>query len=388
MRHIPLLTCLILCVSSCKQDWSVPVPPCTLPIQDSSQQNLKAGLYQALLNRHVQQGVPGLTLLVRTPNEGLWIGAAGKAKVETGEPMLPCHIYNAASVTKMYIGVATMMLVEEGKIDLDAQINTYLDRDLCNKIDNANKVTIRQLMNHSSGIHDFIYENAHLMDYFNEADKFFSTKDLLGYIYAKKADFEPGAKAAYCNTNTVLLSMALDQVTGRHHADFITERIIKKRKLVNTFYKNEPGYPSPAGLVNSYFDRYSSNHLENITALSNNFQFISVGHDGMFASPLDFATFIEAVFKGGLLSTNSLKEMMQWKSSNDGRGLYGLGIFRSASSFVGHRGGGIGSALNVHYNPEKDVTIVWCANYSDFFDTPVSSTMVNFDDEVEKIALR
>ena len=108
----------------------------------------------------------------------------------------------------------------------------------------------------------------------------------------------------------------------------------------------------------------------------------------MFASPLDLATFIEAVFKGGLLSTNSLNEMMQWKSSNDGRGLYGLGVFRSTSFFVGHRGGGIGSALNVRYNQEKDVTIVWCANYSDFFDTPVSSTMVNFDQEVEKIAFQ
>ncbi len=391
MRFISLLTFFILCFNSCKKDWSVPATVCNPPFADSSQKNPKAALYQTLLDRHVKQGVPGIVLLVRTPDKGLWIGSAGKATIETGEAMLPCHVHNAASVTKMYMAVATMMLVEEGKIKLDAQINTYLDRDLCKKIDNANKVTVRHLMNHTSGIYDYLYEKQQLMEYFNGTENELKTNSILQHIYHKKAEFEPGVRAAYSNSNTVLLALIINKAIGGNHADLITERIIKKLNLHQTFYKNEPGYPSPVGLVKCYLDRYSNNHLENITELANKISKLQIGSNGIFAAPLDFAAFIEAVFAGKLISQNSLEEMMQWKPSNDGRGLYGLGIFRRASPYgsaIGHRGGGIGGVVDVWHYPDKDVTIVWCANYSDFFDTPVSNTMVNFDQEVEKIAFQ
>lgn len=83
--------------------------------------------------------------------------------------------------------------------------------------------------------------------------------------------------------------------------------------------------------------------------------------------------------------------MMVWKnpSPGDGRGRYGLGIFNRRTPFgdsIGHRGGGIGSALDDRYFPKKDVTIVWCGNYNDFFDSPMSESMNNFDREVETIA--
>jgi len=109
--------------------------------------------------------------------------------------MLPCHIQHSASVAKMYMGTAVMLLVEDGLIDLDLPINTYLDAGLCKKIGNGKAATVRQLMNHTSGIRDFVLETEFLTDYFNDFFNHFNTNDFLHYIYDKPAYFKPGEKA-------------------------------------------------------------------------------------------------------------------------------------------------------------------------------------------------
>ena len=76
---------------------------------------------QDILNQYVREGLPGMVLLVRT-SQGQWNGAAGYAKIETDDPMLPTYRHHAASVTKMYMATAILLLAEEGVIDLDARI--------------------------------------------------------------------------------------------------------------------------------------------------------------------------------------------------------------------------------------------------------------------------
>lgn len=389
-RILGLLLCCYL-FAACKKDWSVATTACTLNFQDSSNRNPKGGAYQALLETYVRRGVPGIVLLVRTPNEGLWIGAAGKSKIETGDPMLPCNIHHSGSVAKMYMGTAIMLLAEEGKINLDAPINTYLDADMCEHIANAKKATVRQLMNHTSGIRDFVTETKHLTDYFNNFFNHYTTLDFLHYIYDKDAYFAPGEKVEYCNTNYVLLTLIIDKVTGKPHADFLTERIFKKLGLTETYYKNEQGYPRPTGMTNSYFDRFSDGRLENITQAAVHFDELSVGHDAMLASAYDYSRFIEALMKGKIVSQASLSQMQQWHYDKNEHLYAGLSMFKDERKFgdaIGHGGGNLGVAMLVSYYPKHDVTIVWCSNISGFFDSPATDKLDSFLKDVEEITFK
>lgn len=391
MKRFSYILALLLLFSNCeKEDWSIPESPCTLNLSDNNSLfNPKNAEYQKLLENTVSRGVPGMVLLVRTPKEGLWIGAAGKSKIETGEPMLPCHIHHSASVAKMYMGTAVMLLMEDGKIDLDAPINTYLDEDICNHIGNGNTATVRQLLNHTSGIRDFIEETNHLTDYFNDFFNEYTTNDFLHYIYDKPAYFEPGVRAEYCNTNFVLLTLIIDKVTGRPHAEFLSERIFKKFELNQTFYKNELEYPNPPGLVNSYWDRYGNGQLENITEVAIHFDELSVGHDAMLASTLDFSKFIEALMNGQIVSSSSLNQMMEWTYDPVNKWYSGLALLQKITDYgevVGHGGGNFGVAMIVQYYPESDVTIVYCSNISGFFPSPALDVLKEFTKQVEKIA--
>jgi D-alanyl-D-alanine carboxypeptidase len=377
--------------ASCKKDWSVPANSCVPDFPDSSQNNPKNADYKLIMERYVSSGAPGIVLLVRTPTEGVWIGAAGKSKIETGEPMLPCHIHHSGSVAKMYMGTAIMLLAEEGKIDLDAPINKYLDANMCNHIGNGNKATVRQLMNHTSGIRDFVVEKKHLTDYFNDFFNKYTTLDFLHYIYDKDPDFSPGEKVEYSNTNFVLLTLIIDRVTGKPHADFLSERIFKKLALHHTFYKNEPGYPNPAGLVNSYFDRHSNGRLENITEVAIHFDALTVGHDAMVATVYDYAKFIEALMKGKIVSQASLNQMMVWKYDKKEDLYSGLAILKGVTKYgdaIGHGGANFGVAMMVRYFPNDDITIVFCSNISGYFDSPALNVLKKFPKEVEEIAFR
>ncbi|HEV8515214.1 MAG TPA: serine hydrolase domain-containing protein [Cyclobacteriaceae bacterium] len=375
-----------------KEDWSIPETTCTLDFSDSSQNNPKGSDYKKLIDGVVSRGVPGMVLLVRTPKEGLWIGAAGMSKIETSDPMLPCTIHHSASVAKMYMGTAIMLLVEDGKVDLDAPIKNYLDADLCNHIGNGNTATVRQLMNHSSGIRDFVEETNHITDYFNNFFNNYTTSDFLHYIYDKPANFAAGTSVEYSNTNFVLITLIIDNVTGKPHPDFLTERIFKKLQLNQTFYKNEPGYPDPPGLTNSYWDRYGNGQLENITQVAIHFDELSVGHDAMLASTHDFAKFIDALVKGRIVSNASLKQMMEWKYDQSKKAYNGLALIMEKTKYgnaIGHGGGNFGVAMEVRYYPERDATVVFCSNISGFFPSPALNVLTGgFTEAVENIAFK
>lgn len=389
MRGLFLFCLAVIALFGCAgEDWSLPQATCTLDFPDSSQVNPKGVAYQGLIDRVVTRGVPGVVLLVRTPSEGLWIGAAGKSKIETGDAMLPCHVHHSASVAKMYMGTAAMLLVEEGRLDLDATIDTYLDEALSDRIDNARKATVRQLLNHTSGIRDFVVETKFLTDYFNDFFNDYTTRDFLRYVYHKPASFEPGASVAYSNTNFVLLTLIIDRVTGKPHGEFLTERIFKKAGLTQTYYKNEAGYPSPPGLVNSYWDRYGNGQLENITEVAIHFDDTNVGHDAMLASAHDFAKFIEALMRGEIVSQASLDQMMMWQWAADEELFYGLALLRQATAYgdaIGHGGANLGVAMQVHYYQEHDVTILFCSNVAGFFQSPARDPLLRLMKDVEKV---
>jgi D-alanyl-D-alanine carboxypeptidase len=354
---------LALVVTSCTLNFPVP-GGAPQEVWDSSRNTHPAAqAFQTLLDRFVGDGLPGVVLLVSTP-EGRWEGAAGYANIEAGEPMLPTHLHHAASVTKMYTATAVLLLVEEGLIDLDAAISEYLPESVFRPIPNGSEATVRQLLGHTSGIPDFSGALAYDLDSFNDPMGPYPPEQMLGYLHGQTSIFSPGTGYFYSNANYLLLAMIVDRLVEAGHAGVISEHIIQPLGLRATYYKNEAGYPSPPGLVNSYQDLVGDGGLMNGSDLAVHSAKTSMGYAGVIASAADYATFVEGLLEGRIIGESMLTEMQtrtEWER-------YGLGLHFLETPYglgIGHSGGSFGILSQIRRFPEQDATLILLSNGGD-----------------------
>ncbi|MEM7367576.1 MAG: serine hydrolase domain-containing protein [Bacteroidota bacterium] len=391
----------LMCIS-CNQEAIAPYQACQ-DVFPSSPTHAKAAEFQSALEEYVSKGVPGVVAAIYTPNEGLWVGAAGKAVIETAEPMNPCNLFFSASLAKTYHVVAALALAEDGLLELDKPIDQYLSESHAQKIPNSSRITVQQLMNHTSGIPDFIENIDHVTDYLHNLNRTYTQDDYLDYIQQKSPLFEPGTDVSYSNTNTTVLALIMDQVYG-NHAKALTDKIIQPLGLSRTFYKNEAAYPSPTGLSNCYIDLYGNGKLQNSTAWESNFSQMNIGHDGMIVHPYDNYLFLKALFEGNILSpamVDSMQDaaMMYSESEFFAEGL-GLEITFLKDDFgrrIGHNGGSLGGAHEMRYYPKQGVYLCISANFAGFIDSPIEGNFYpttaqpgnvrSMYDELERIAL-
>ncbi|MGD8361395.1 MAG: serine hydrolase domain-containing protein [Gemmatimonadota bacterium] len=349
--------------TGCTLDITAPIEPPPEVWDPALNTHPDGGGFQELLNRYVREGLPGVVLLVRTP-QGSWNGAAGYAKLETEDSMLPTHRHYAASVTKMYTATAVLLLAEDGLIDLDAPISTYLPESVYSPIPNGARATVRQLLSHTSGIPDFSGDLAYDLDFLNDPSGSYPTERLLSYLHGQSRVFEPGAGYFYSNANYLLLALIMDHVTGGSHAEVISHRILEPLHLAATYYKNEPEYPRPPGLVNSYQDVAGDGRLMNVSDLAVYALQIFSGNAGVIGTSADFAAFIEALLDGRVLEPASLSQMQSWGE----RSRYGLGLNFIETPYgpgIGHSGGDSGALAQVRRFPDRAATLVLLANGGD-----------------------
>jgi D-alanyl-D-alanine carboxypeptidase len=355
--------CLITLAGGCTLDIDVRVEPPPENWDPSLNTHPSGPVFQNLLDEQVHDGLPGAVLYVRTP-EGLWNGAAGKAKLETATPMVPTHRFPAASVTKMYTATAVLLLAENGRIDLDARISRYLPAGVGEDVPNGSTATVRQVMGHTSGIPDFSGSSAYDLDTLNAPMGSFPPDRLLGYLEGQSPIFSPGGGYFYSNANYLLLALMVDHVTGGSHADVISERILGPIGLRSTYYKNEPNYPQPPGLVNTYRDLLGNGRLMNVSDLTIHGLAMSSGYAGLIATSADFATFVDALFDERVLSPAS-EAAMRERTRCD---CYGLGLSFKQTPYgmsMGHTGGDFGVLTQVRRFPELDATLVLLVNGGD-----------------------
>jgi len=161
-----------------------------------------ASFYQPILEEFTRKGHPGVGALIRTQEEGTWNGVAGYAKIED----------------QTYTAAAILMLWEEGLIELDACIDTYLPSDISDRIPNGHTATIRQLLAHTSGIPDSDEERP-FVEIINDPLSWKWEYDLEG-IYDMPALFPAGTNLEYRSSNYILLAVILDRLTGSHEQFF------------------------------------------------------------------------------------------------------------------------------------------------------------------------
>jgi D-alanyl-D-alanine carboxypeptidase len=339
---------------------------CSLPFADSSAANPNHAKYSQLLTSITASGVPGILMSVHTPGRGIWLGAAGKADLRNNVTMQPCNISRMGSTVKTFTAVTILKLAEEGRLRLDDTAAKYLSAETIKNIANADKATIRQLLNHSSGVFNYIQSARFQTASLNNLVKEWHPDELLSYAREKAAYFSPGTDVNYSNTNYIFLGMIIEKVTGKPFWQVFQEKIFTPLGLNNTLFAATNKVP--ANIVRGYVDFYSNLQVVDATYFSGWDYYTADG--GLISSVYDMNRFLSGLFAGRLINAASLQQMLSWKSAQKPADDFfsiqnGLGIFKISTprgeAYL-HSGDAIGYYAAMVYFPATQTTIVWAVN--------------------------
>lgn len=192
---------------------------CVTPLPDTVQQQV---------DEAIDFGLDGIMVYVDKKGQPPAFYTAGFMNRDKKIPADPQAYFKIASISKLYIAAATAKLAAAGQLSLDKRLAEYLP-ELADSIENSDKITLRLLVQHRSGIPNFTDQPEH--DWANPPR---SNKEALSYVLGKPADFAPDEKYGYCNTNYLLIGEILDKTLGYSHHDYIQE-MLKPLGLHHTF---------------------------------------------------------------------------------------------------------------------------------------------------------
>ncbi|MCP3817743.1 beta-lactamase family protein [Streptomyces sp. A3M-1-3] len=297
----------------------------------------------------VRAGVPGVVAQAQD-RHGTWTGTAGVADRRTGRERQAADRYRVGSITKTFVATVLLQLQAEDRIDLDDTVEQWLPGLVRGNGHDGRDITVRQLLNHTSGIYSYTNDPGFVQDVFGEG--FFkhrydtwTPKQLVGLAMTHKPDFQPGTSWNYSNTNYTVAGMVIEKVTGRPYGSEIERRVLRPLGLRAT---SVPGtdarMPKPSGRAYSKLtDDPAATKIHDVTELNPS----AAGAAGeMISNSSDLQRFYRALLRGKLLPKQELKEMTTTVAVSDELPgfRYGLGLMRqklSCGKEVWGHGGGI-----------------------------------------------
>ena len=292
----------------------------------------------------VEAGYPAALAAV-SDSKGESAGVAvGKGNLETGQAPPMDGEVRVGSASKTFVAVVVMQMVQEGKVGLDEPIETYLPGLIKGEGVDGSKITVRQLLQHTSGLPDFDETLFGTTDVFQYRHHYVTPRDVLDSALSKPAQFEPGTQWKYTNTNYIVLGMLVERVSQRPVGEQIDERIVKKLGLSHTYFP-APGEEKIRGTHPRGYHLSAEGKLEDITEMDPTWGWAA---GAMVSTPSELNTFFQAVFDGRLLTQASIQEMKKGVDIGSGGRVYGLGLIGTPLSCGGTAWGHGGDIAGYH----------------------------------------
>ncbi|HEY3899704.1 MAG TPA: serine hydrolase [Chthoniobacter sp.] len=295
---------------------------------------------------------PGVAMLVGRDGQILFQGGYGFADVEKKIPITPETKFRIGSVTKQFTAAAILKLAEEGKLATSDPLAKYFPN-----IPNAEKITLRHLLTHTSGLHSYT-ERA---DFFAGVTKPITPADLIASMQKETPDFAPGTKFKYCNSGYFILGEIVAKVSGKSLADYLRSTFFEPLGMKDTgIYVNAT---PPAGAALGY----AVNEGESATPALDWDMSWAGGAGAIYSTVGDLFRWTEALHAGRVVNAESLKAMTSpnpLPGSSDGLN-YGFGLVLSNIQrlpAIWHNGGLQGWSSNLVWLPQQKVTLVALAN--------------------------
>ena len=331
-------------------------------------QELSSKLQTELERVKASHKTPGVTFSVVLPNNEVIAIASGMADLEKNIPMTPEHKMLGGSTGKVFYSVVIMQLVEEGKIDLDEPVATYLGSfDWYNRLPNASTLTMRALMRHESGIPRYVFKEAFQKDVLKDADKVWKPEELLAYVFDDEPLFAVGEDFAYSDTNYIIACMVVEKVAGRSLYKEVEKRVTKKAGLKYVEAQNKRKYKGMAQGYNGEEEFFPGTAIMDDGRSRYNWQFEWAG-GGMVITSQDLAVLAKKIYEGQMFSSTLLEnEYLKGRSAKQLGGEWGLGVHLAntpVGKMYGHSGFMPGYVTNMMYFPEYGFSVCYQINGS------------------------
>ncbi len=330
---------------------------------------LKKELQMKLDEWHKAGKFPGATLgVVLRDGESFGL-AVGYSDRVAKTPMKPNDRMLAGSTGKTFAAATALQLVKEGKIGLDDKIEKYLGKEpWFSRLPNAKDITVRQIMNHTSGLVRYEFKDTFTKDLTANPEKAWKPQELLAYLLDEKPPFEAGKGWDYSDTNYIVLGMIIEKVTGEKFYDEAKKRVVKPLKLDGTIPQDSP---SIKGLVQGYAGANNPFGLRDAMIENGKFavnpQFEWTG-GGWASTSEDLARWAKMMYEGKAFDPSLLPQMLDGVPAKLGPNVkYGLGvIIRPTQSGVtyGHSGFFPGYVTDMMYFPEQKIAVAVQVNTS------------------------
>lgn len=297
---------------------------------------------------------PGMILAVYAPEHEIYLKALGLANIKTKRELSTNDLFRIGSNTKTFTATVFLQLVDEKKISLKDTLDDYFP-----KLPNAGKITMKMLLNHTSGIYNYSDDEDFTKVLFADYRHKFTPEKLIEFAAKHEPYFPPGKDFHYSNTNTVLLGLIVEELTGNTLEKEIEERIIKKLDLKNTFFV--PRSDMIKGLCHGYM--LEKGKYVDWTNLDMSWGWAA---GEIISNVPDLHKYVVALTDGTFLSPRLQKERMgTWVKLGAEKmfpsARYGYNVFLFGG-FIGHNGGLPGYISYMVRDPKKNTTTIMMLN--------------------------
>lgn len=279
-----------------------------------------AGRFQYLLDSICKtKNIKGISAAIYRPGDGLWTGVYGQS--HAGVPISKDMYFPIGSNTKTFVAAAILKLQENGKLSIDDTIGTWIQHP---NVDG--QITIRQLLNHTSGLYDYITDYDFAIAWNSDFNKTWQGEEMLQFIKAPLA--AAGTTWKYCNTNYLLAGIILGKVTNKTLQEALHNLVITPAGLSHTFlYPHEqPNANIPHG-----WSAYVTGKLDDMNQLIgySNKAYLSMaaGAGGLISTAEDNVKFWNMLMSGKIISSSSVSLMKQLVTLS-GADPYGMGLYK------------------------------------------------------------
>jgi D-alanyl-D-alanine carboxypeptidase len=307
-------------------------------------QSVNKSKLDSLLNILAEKNKAMGSLTISKNGTVLYTNTIGYRFISDNEKMLSTDItkYRIGSVTKMFTATMIFQMIDEGKIKLTTSLGTYFP-----ELPNAKKITIANLLNHRSGLHN-ITEHPDYVIWMTQPK---TQAEMLAIIAQDTADFQPNEKTSYSNTNYIVLGYIIEKISDQSYSEALKKRITSKIGLSNTYFGSNSNIDKNESFSYQFIYKWEQQPETNMS--------VPGGAGGIVSTPTDLAKFIEALFSLKLVSQNSLAQM---KIITDGEGMGMEAMPFNSRKGYGFEGAIDGFVTNLAYFQEDSLAVAYCTN--------------------------
>ncbi|MCP5062243.1 MAG: beta-lactamase family protein [Ignavibacteriae bacterium] len=318
---------------------------------------------QEVLDKGINKyDVRGVSAAIVYNSDSIWTGTSGISHDTIS--MKSDMLFSIGSVTKNFVATLTLKLVENGTLSLEDSLSKWLPK--YPYIDS--NITIRQLLNHTSGLYMF-WNNDDLWDALKkDRNRIWTPEEVLEYI--NEPHFLPGESWGYSNTNYLLMAMIIEKATGSTFPSELKTHLWESKNLQNYYLWLADSIPENQAHVFGDDFQFGSSEKDLTFLPRASHESIGIGSSGIVTTAMDLAKWCYQLFEGNILSKESIDEMLrfvEFESQYNMKG-YGLGVqlfndnITNGKKAIGHGGGNIGSATYMIYLPDYSVSLVIMVN--------------------------